>query len=92
MVKSTAIIQNAAGIHVRPSGVIADKIGSYSGSVCFLCEGKRQLFTSVLDIIALGLQRGDTINIEVSGKQEKEFLSTLIQLFETHFDFPPRTE
>ena len=33
MVEKTATIQNAAGIHVRPSGVIMDFVSDYEGSV-----------------------------------------------------------
>lgn len=89
--KETAVtVKNEAGIHVRPSGIIADAMNKYSGTVIFLRNGKKTTYSSVLDIIAMGLQKGDTLRLLVSGDDEINFVKKIKKLFQTHFDFPPK--
>jgi len=44
---------------------------------------------SILDLLALGLQCGDTVTVKASGPKEAEACETLAELFAKEFDFPP---
>ncbi len=90
MVTKKATIKNSAGIHLRPSGLIMKAIEQYDGKVR-LTNGRSQTeVDSIMSIIALGLCEGDSVSIEVEGPNEAEKAEELVELFETHFDFPAR--
>ena len=43
--------------------------------------------TSILDLLTMGLQKGETVTISVTGEKEEELCKKLAELFETEFDF-----
>lgn len=90
MVKTTAVIKNSAGIHVRPSGIIFEAIKDFSGSVVIISHGKRYQLSSIMVLLSLGLVKGSEIQIEVNGPDEETKCKTLKELFEKEFDFPKR--
>ncbi|MBN1698236.1 MAG: HPr family phosphocarrier protein [Spirochaetales bacterium] len=90
MVQMNAIIRNAAGIHCRPSALIFKHTEHYNGKIFLSVDGEKTELTSIMDIIALGLHKGDMVMIQVSGQGEDEMIKQLACLFETCFDFPPR--
>ncbi len=90
MVKVQAVVQNEAGIHCRPSAVLVKEGCAYEGSILVSASSGTCNLKSALELIMLGLEKGARIEIEVSGPGEEGMASRLIELFETHFDFPPR--
>ena len=90
MITGTATIANKAGIHVRPSGVIFSEMKDYNGTIALSAKGMRTDLKSVMGLIALGLQVGDTVEIEVTGPGEEGACTQLIELLERVYDFPPR--
>ena len=42
---------------------------------------------SILDLLSLGLQLGDEVEISVTGPQEAEACGKIAELFATEFDF-----
>ena len=67
MVKKKTVIKNNAGIHVRPSGIIIKEAAKHSCDVCVRAKGMDTDLTDYLGLIALGLCKGDTVEIEVNG-------------------------
>ena len=92
MVELPAIVCNSAGIHCRPSAVIIKEAMSYPGAIHVLANSRESDLRSVMSLLALGLQQGAGLTIQVSGPDEEKFCRKLVALFETHFDFPPRGE
>jgi phosphocarrier protein len=90
MVKMSATIHNAQGIHCRPSGVIFKACEGYSGNIVLASKEMEVRVTSIMDIIALGLFKGDSVVIKVSGENEAGMCEKLVDLFEKKFDFPPK--
>jgi phosphocarrier protein HPr len=90
MVTTSATIKNKAGIHVRPSGIIIDTIKKYPGRITVKKNHTESALATAIDLLALGLLKGDTITIVVHGPGEQKFSEQLKTLFETEFDFPPR--
>ncbi len=90
MIVKKAVIKNDLGIHVRPSGIIIKEITGYKGSI-ILKKGDVQLnLVSIMDLLALGLIKGDEVSISVSGTDEEEYLKKLVDLFQNEFDFPAK--
>jgi len=85
-----AVIQNTQGIHARPSGVIMTRVDKYDGEIYLIGNGMEFPLENIMDLLAMGLCKDDTVTMNVSGDDEAAFADELAALFETHFDFPPR--
>jgi phosphocarrier protein len=90
MVRKQAVIKNSMGIHCRPSAVILNATSDYDGECRVIADSGETDLNSVMGLLALGLQQGDAITIEIEGPDEESFCQQLVELFETQFDFPPR--
>jgi len=90
MTRLEATIQNENGIHCRPTAVIIKAIGDYPGRIDIINENGRSDPRSMLGLMSLCLTKGNHIAIEVEGPDEHTLAAKLKELFETHFDFPPR--
>ena len=87
MVVGKAIIRNAAGIHVRPAGVITGAARNFDGAIIIRAHGMETDLSGVLGLIAMGLSMGDEVEIEVTGPDEAGKLAELAALFEQRFNF-----
>ena len=90
MIERSATVRNEMGIHCRPSAVILEAVKDYEGVILVTSESGDANLKSVLELISLGLFRGADVTIRVEGPDEEAMCSRLVELFETHFDFPPR--
>lgn len=90
MTTRQATVQNAHGIHCRPSSVIMNAVKGYEGDIQVSAETGNSNLKSIYDLLCLGLQQGQAVTITVDGPDEKAVADKLVELFETHFDFPPR--
>jgi len=88
MAKKTVTIRNKAGIHCRPSSAIMGVAAKYPGHE-ITAESVRGVtnLRSILDLLSMGLQKGDVVTISVTGPQEDEACEKLAELFATEFDF-----
>ncbi len=90
MFKAKATIRNEAGIHCRPSAILVKEGNAYAGKILVTAESGTCTLTSALECIMLGLEKGAEVSIQVEGPEEAVFGRKLVELFETHFDFPPQ--
>lgn len=90
MIETTATIQNAHGIHCRPSTVIVKFAIQYDGDILITNGKKKSNLRSILELMALELFQGTTVTIQVDGPNEQQISQDLVALFEKHFDFPPK--
>jgi phosphotransferase system HPr (HPr) family protein len=90
MFEAQAVVKNEAGIHCRPSAILVKEGSAYAGEILVTAKSGTCTLTSALELIMLGLEPGAKVAIQVSGPDEQAFGQKLVELFETHFDFPPR--
>jgi phosphocarrier protein len=90
MIETKAVIQNTAGIHCRPSALLVKEGSAYEGEILVTAQSGTCNLKSALELIMLGLEKGAEVDIQVTGPDEEAFARRLAELFETHFDFPPR--
>ncbi len=62
----------------------------YDGDVRVLSDKSECDLRSVMGLLAMGMEQGDTVTIRVEGEREEEMCKRLVDLFESEFDFPPR--
>jgi len=90
MFEAKAVVQNDAGIHCRPSAVLVTEGTAYPGRILVQTKNGSCDLTSALECIMLGMEKGTEVAIQVTGPDEERFGRRLVELFETHFDFPPK--
>lgn len=91
MIERSAVIRNEQGIHCRPSAVIVKALMQFAGDVTAVTEEGEADCRSIMGLLSLGLQKDCRVLIRVSGPDEERLCEQLVQLFETEFDFPPRS-
>ena len=90
MVRKSVTIKNKMGIHVRPTGVIIDTFHDSHADIRVEAKGLESDLKDHISLLAMGLCKGDTVEIIVSGDNEEEISCRIVELFEREFDFPPR--
>lgn len=93
MQKRSVTIRNRAGIHCRPSSVILQAVGNEFSDHKFLLTnpaGDSCELNSIMGLLALGLARGDTAELQVEGPREDEAIVKVAGLLEREYDFPPQ--
>ena len=89
MLEKKIVIRNTAGIHCRPSSVIVSEKEKFSDvSFKVICANGTTDLSGILELLALGLQCGDEVTLQVSGGNEAEALEAMSALFAKEFDFP----
>ncbi len=90
MIEKVVLVQNARGIHLRPSGLIAAALRDYAGKAWVVpADGSRetQITSSPLSIMGLSLRQGDVVTLRLEGEGEAEKLAELAELFSKKYDF-----
>ncbi|MCH2175709.1 MAG: HPr family phosphocarrier protein [Lentisphaeria bacterium] len=88
MVETIAIVKNDRGIHCRPSTQIVTEFKDYDGDILIHTENGQADLTSVLGLVALGLEANAKVLIRVTGADEESVAEKVRELFEYPFDFP----
>lgn len=84
-----ATIANTQGIHCRPSALIVKEFQGYPGRIQISNGNGSCDVSSVMQLLSLEMHMGSQIQIEVEGENEQAMADRLVELFQTHFDFPP---
>lgn len=88
MFEKKVTVRNQAGIHCRPSSLIISEAEKFPGNTFSLNSARgTSSLTSILDLLALGLQSGDTATLRVSGPQEQDAGARIAELLEREYDF-----
>ena len=84
-----ATIANSQGIHCRPSALIVKEFMGYPGTIRISNASGACDVSSVMQLLSLEMHKDSQIKIEVMGADEAAKADRLVELFQTHFDFPP---
>lgn len=64
------VIKDEIGIHARPAGLLAKKAKEFKSEVTIEKDGKAVSAVKLMAVMGLGVKRGDTIRVRVSGADE----------------------
>ena len=84
-----AIIANSQGIHCRPSALIVKEFQGYPGTIRISNGNGSCDVSSVMQLLSLEMHQGSKVKVEVMGENETATADRLVELLQTHFDFPP---
>lgn len=78
VMQQTFRITDEDGIHARPATALVNTANKFKGAESFAeANGKKVTLKSILGVLSLGLEQGDTISIIVDGEGEAEALQAL---------------
>ena len=86
MVELETTIKNRAGIHARPSALIAQTAIKFASRIYLEKEGNRINAKSIMGIITLAASFGAKIKIIADGADEQEAVKAIAELFESDFN------
>lgn len=84
MVTFNYTITDEIGIHARPAGLLVKEAKNYEETVTLSCNGKSADTKRLMALLALGVKKGDTVTVEVSGENEAETAGKLEEFFKTN--------
>ena len=76
------VITDEEGIHARSSGFLVREAIKYKSKVVIKKDGKTAEATDLMEIMDLGVQWGETVEVEVSGPDEGAACEAMKALFE----------
>lgn len=87
MIVDKVIVNNKAGLHAKPASLFVQKANEFKSEVYIKKEATRVNAKSIMGVMILAVQKGDEIQIEATGDDEKRAVEQLKQLIENRFDF-----
>jgi phosphocarrier protein HPr len=75
-------LENEVGLHARPAAVFSKAAARFSSTVTVVKSGAEANAKSVLSVLKLDIQKGDSVTIRAEGQDEEEALTELVKLVE----------
>ena len=86
MIEKNFKIKNKLGIHARPAALLAQTVAKFQSKVSIIKNGQEVDGDSILGIMMLAAEFGSEITVIVNGKDEKEAIEKIEELFAKKFD------
>lgn len=79
-------LHNNEGLHARPAGILAKAAAQYQSKIELRAKGMTKNAKSIMSILALGLEKGDEVEILADGTDESTAVNSIKSLFESNFE------
>ncbi|MBO5357322.1 MAG: HPr family phosphocarrier protein [Clostridia bacterium] len=76
------IIKDKNGLHARPAGALCAKAKTFNSKIDVKCDGKEADAKRLLSLMSLGAVSGKELEFYISGDDENEAYSALLELCE----------
>lgn len=86
MVKKTVTVKNEAGLHARPSSALVKTASKYDSDFYISMYGYKVNGKSILGVMTLAAECGAEMELILEGRDEKEALDEISNLFENEFE------
>jgi phosphocarrier protein len=86
MAERTVTIASAHGLHARPASLFVQAVASSGLSVELIKGDKTLNAASILGVISLGIEHGDTVTLRTEGENAEQVLDTLTEILTTDQD------
>ncbi|MBA7482477.1 HPr-like protein Crh [subsurface metagenome] len=86
MIEKNFKIKNKLGLHARPAALLAQTVAKFQSKVAIIKNGQEVDGDSILGIMMLAAEFGSEITVIVNGKDEKEAIEKIEELFAKKFD------
>jgi phosphocarrier protein len=86
MIEKNFKIKNKLGLHARPAALLAQTVAKFQAKVSIIKNGQEVDGDSILGIMMLAAEFGSEITVIVNGRDEKEAIEKIEELFAKKFD------
>jgi len=86
MIQKNFRIRNKLGLHARPAALLAQTAAKFESKISIIKDGQEVDGDSILGIMMLAAESGSEIIVTVKGKDEKEAIKKIEELFKRKFD------
>ena len=86
MTSRTAAIASAHGLHARPAALFVQAVNDSGLTVTIEKDGREAPAGSILGVISLAINQGDTVTVTAEGANADEVLERLVSFLETDHD------
>ena len=81
MKEFTYKIQDEVGIHARPAGILVKKAGEFQSEIKLIKGDKEADLKKIFAVMGLGVKKGETVRVQVSGSDEDRATAELERFF-----------
>lgn len=85
MTELNLTLENAEGLHARPAAVLAKLAGQFASKIEIKAKGQQKNAKSIMGLMALGLEKGDAIQLVAEGADEQAALDQISALIRGGF-------
>lgn len=86
MTSRTATIASAHGLHARPAALFVQAVNDSGLIVTIEKDGREAPAGSILGVISLAINQGDTVTVTAEGAHADDVLERLVSFLETDHD------
>ncbi|MEA9984542.1 MULTISPECIES: HPr family phosphocarrier protein [Subtercola] len=87
MTERTALIASSHGLHARPASLFTQAVAKSGAKVTIAkAEGKAVNAASILGVISLGIENGDTVTLSTDSAEATSVLDDLVGMLERDLD------
>jgi phosphotransferase system HPr (HPr) family protein len=85
MIHQTIIIQNKLGLHTRAAAKLVDIAKKFESRIELIYRDRTVNCKSIMGVITLGVQKDNSLEIVLTGPDEKEALTAMAKLINNKF-------
>jgi phosphocarrier protein len=86
MTTRTATIASGHGLHARPAALFVQAVNDSGLDIKIQKDGRDAPAGSILGVISLAINQGDTVTLTTSGENADSILDSLVSFLETDHD------
>jgi phosphocarrier protein len=86
MTTRTATIASGHGLHARPAALFVQAVNDSGLDITIQKDGRDAPAGSILGVISLAINQGDTVTLTTSGENADSVLDSLVSFLETDHD------
>ena len=82
MYEAEVVLMNEQGLHARPASVLVRICNNIKSDIELIKDDMTADPKSILEIMALGAETGETVTLNVEGEDEEEAFKLIAEFFE----------
>ncbi|MEL3908525.1 MAG: HPr family phosphocarrier protein [Treponemataceae bacterium] len=86
MIEKKVIVQNRAGVHARPSTLIAQVANKFQANLTIVKNGKEYNAKSVIGVMTMAAAYNSELILRAEGTDAEAAILAIVDLFDTKFE------
>lgn len=74
-------ITDEVGIHARPAGELSRTAREFQSEIILRCGDKKADARKLMAVMAMGIRKGQTVDVEIRGDDEEEAMESVQNFF-----------